>query len=291
VNTGFLATFVLCRQGFLPQGTSYLKRKQMEILGYFTALIIGLVMGLIGGGGSILSVPVFVYIFGFDAVTATALSLFVVGITSLVGSVGLIRQKQVDFATAFIFGIPSILGVLFSRRLVLPHLPHFIINRWGITLTKEMFLLLLFAILMVIASVKMIRKTERVRIPKDDSPNYTLLVSQGLLVGIITGLIGAGGGFLIVPALVMLLGMKMKRAVATSLVIISMNSLLGFLSTLEYVKHDWSFLLLFSFLSVIGIFIGLALARKMDGKKLKPLFGYIVLAMGIFIIVKELFSF
>jgi len=291
VNTGFLATFVLCRQGFLRQGTSYLKRKQMEILGYFAALIIGLVMGLIGGGGSILSVPVFVYIFGFDAVTATALSLFVVGITSLVGSVGLIRQKQVDFATAFIFGIPSILGVLFSRRLVLPHLPHFIINRWGITLTKEMFLLLLFAILMVIASVKMIRKTERVRIRKDDSPNYTLLVSQGLLVGIITGLIGAGGGFLIVPALVMLLGVKMKKAVATSLVIISMNSLLGFLSTLEYVKHDWSFLILFSFLSVIGIFIGLALARKMDSKKLKPLFGYIVLAMGIFIIIKELFSF
>ncbi|WP_285269690.1 sulfite exporter TauE/SafE family protein [Kaistella rhinocerotis] len=261
----------------------------MEILGYLSAIIIGLVMGLIGGGGSILSVPIFVYVFGFDAVTATALSLFVVGVTSTVGSVGFIRQGQINYRTAFTFGIPSILGVLFSRRLVLPHLPHYIINRWGITLTKDMFLLLLFSILMLIASVKMIQKNERPRLRKYDEVNYTLLVSQGLLVGIITGLIGAGGGFLIVPALVMLLGLTMKRAVATSLFIISMNSLLGFLSTMKMVKHDWGFLLVFSALSVLGIFIGLGLSKKMDGRKLKPLFGWIVLAMGLFIIIKEIF--
>lgn len=261
----------------------------MEIIGYISAIIIGLVMGLIGGGGSILSVPIFVYVFGFDAVTATALSLFVVGVTSLVGSAGFIKQGHVDFKTAFIFGIPSILGVLFSRRLVLPHLPHYIINRWGITLTKEMFLLLLFAILMLIASFKMIRKIERVRLRKDDETNYTILISQGLLVGIITGLIGAGGGFLIVPALVMLLGVNMKKAVATSLFIISMNSILGFLSTMSMVKHDWTFLLTFTALSVVGIFVGLGISKKMDGKKLKPLFGWTVLIMGIFIIIKEIF--
>ena len=261
----------------------------MEILGYFSAIVIGLVMGLIGGGGSILSVPIFVYVFGFDAVTATALSLFVVGITSVVGTTGFIKQRQIDFRTAFTFGIPSILGVLFSRRLVLPHLPHYIINRWGITLTKEMFLLLLFAILMLIASYKMIRKIERPRLRKDDENNYTILISQGLLVGIITGLIGAGGGFLIVPALVMLLGLNMKRAVATSLFIISMNSILGFLSTMKMVKHDWTFLLIFTALSVVGIFIGMGISKKMDGKKLKPLFGWIVLGMGIFIIIKEVF--
>lgn len=259
----------------------------MEFIGYFSAVIIGLVMGLIGGGGSILSVPVFVYVFGFDAITATALSLFVVGITSLVGTTGFIRQKQIDFPTAFTFGIPSILGVLFSRRLVLPNLPPFIINRWGITLTKEMFLLLLFAILMLIASFKMIRKLERPRLRKSEEPNYTILVSQGLLVGIVTGLIGAGGGFLIVPALVMLLGLNMKKAVATSLFIISMNSILGFLSTMKMVKHDWTFLLTFTALSVVGIFIGIAISKKMDGKKLKPLFGWIVLVMGLWIIVKE----
>ena len=261
----------------------------MEIIGYLSAIVIGLVMGLIGGGGSILSVPIFVYVFNFDAVTATALSLFVVGVTSLVGSAGFIKQGHVDFKTAFIFGIPSILGVLFSRRLVLPHLPHYIIHRWGITLTKEMFLLLLFAILMLIASFKMIRKAERVRLRKDDETNYTILISQGLLVGIITGLIGAGGGFLIVPALVMLLGVNMKKAVATSLFIISMNSILGFFSTMSMVKHDWTFLLTFTALSVVGIFVGLGISKKMDGKKLKPIFGWTVLIMGIFIIIKEIF--
>ncbi|MBU4538970.1 MAG: sulfite exporter TauE/SafE family protein [Weeksellaceae bacterium] len=261
----------------------------MEIIGYLSAIVIGLVMGLIGGGGSILSVPIFVYVFGFDAVTATALSLFVVGVTSLVGSAGFIRHQQIDFKTAFIFGIPSILGVLFSRRLVLPHLPHYIIHKWGITLTKDMFLLLLFAILMLIASFKMIRKIERPRLSKYDETNYTLLISQGLLVGIITGLIGAGGGFLIVPALVMLLGLHMKKAVATSLFIISMNSILGFLSTMTMVKHDWFFLLSFTALSVVGIFVGIGISKRMDGRKLKPLFGWIVLGMGIFIIIKEIF--
>lgn len=261
----------------------------MELLGYFSAIIIGLVLGLIGGGGSILSVPIFVYIFGFDMVTATALSLFVVGITSLVGSAGFIKQKQIDFKTGFIFGIPSILGVLFSRRLVLPHLPHYIINRFGITVTKDMFLLLLFSVLMVIASYKMIRKNIRPRLPNDKDTNFTLLISQGILVGIITGLIGAGGGFLIVPALVMLLGLNMKKAVATSLFIISMNSIFGFLSTLQMVKNDWEFLLKFTALSIIGIFIGIAIAKKMDNRKIKPLFGWIVLAMGLFMIVKEIF--
>ncbi len=261
----------------------------MELLGYFSAIIIGLVMGLIGGGGSILSVPIFVYVFGFDPVTATTLSLFVVGITSLVGSAGFVKEKMIDFQTAMIFGIPSVLGVLFSRRLVLPHLPEFIINRWGITMTKDMFLLLLFAILMLVASFKMIKKKERPSGRKQNGNNYTILTSQGLLVGIITGLIGAGGGFLIVPALVMLIGIPMKRAVATSLFIIAMNSILGFLSTMKMVAHDWDFLAVFTSLSVVGIFVGIALGKKIDGRKLKPLFGWIVLSMGLFIIIKEIF--
>ncbi|KIA89306.1 sulfite exporter TauE/SafE family protein [Kaistella jeonii] len=261
----------------------------MELLGYFSAIVIGLVLGLIGGGGSILSVPIFVYIFGYDVVTATALSLFVVGVTSLVGSAGFIKQKQIDFKTAFVFGIPSILGVLFSRRLILPNLPPIIINRWGITLTKDMFLLLLFSVLMLIASYKMIRKSERPRLRNFEETNYTLLISQGLLVGIITGLIGAGGGFLIVPALVMLLGLNMKKAVATSLFIIAMNSIFGFLSTLQMVNQDWGFLLKFGALAIVGIFIGVLVAKQIDGRKLKPLFGWVVLVMGLFIIFKEIF--
>ncbi|WP_226063455.1 sulfite exporter TauE/SafE family protein [Kaistella polysaccharea] len=261
----------------------------MEVIGYISALFVGLIMGLLGGGGSILSVPIFVYLFGFDPVTATTLSLFVVGITSFVGSAGFLKQKLIDFRTAWIFGIPSILGVLFSRRLILPHLPEYIINKWGMVVTKDMFLLLLFSFLMLVASVKMIRKTERPFGRKENGNNYTILVSQGLLVGIITGLIGAGGGFLIVPALVMLLGLPMKRAVATSLFIIGMNSVLGFLSSMKMVEKDWTFMLVFTALSVLGIFVGIAVSKKIDSRKLKPAFGWFVLFMGIFIIVKEIF--
>ncbi|MHA6696590.1 sulfite exporter TauE/SafE family protein [Chryseobacterium sp. A301] len=260
----------------------------MHILGYFFAIVIGLVMGLIGGGGSILSVPVFAYLFEIDAITATTLSLFVVGVTSSVGSVSFVRQGHVQFSTALQFGLPSVLGILFSRRVVLPHLPPYIINRWGITITNEMFILLLFAILMLISAIKMIQKKERPRGRKFQESNYTLLASQGLLVGIITGFIGAGGGFLIVPALVMLVGVSMKQAVGTSLFIISVNSLIGFVSSLDKVHIDWPFLLIFTGLSIVGILVGVAFAKNIESKKLKPLFGWVVLSMGIFIIVKEL---
>ena len=261
----------------------------MEFIGYFFALIIGLVMGIIGGGGSILGVPVFVYIFKIGAVTATALSLFVVGTTSLIGSFGYMKQKLVNFKTALLFGIPSILGVVFSRRLVVPNLPEIIFNKLGFVLTKDMFLLILFAILMLISSYKMINKINEEPLKKSDETNYTLLISQGLLVGILTGLIGAGGGFLIVPALVMLLGMEIKQAIGTSLLIIAMNSLLGFFSAIDKVDINWQFLLIFTSLSVVGVFLGILISKKVNGKKLKPIFGWFILAMGIYIILKEIF--
>jgi len=259
----------------------------MEILGYFFAILIGFILGVIGGGGSILSVPVFVYIFHYDAVTATGYSLFVVGITSLFGSIGFVKQKLVNYRISLLFGIPSILGVLFSRRIMLPHLPHYIINRWGIILTKETFLLLLFSILMLVSSYKMISKAPQQRIKKNTDTNFTLLVSQGLLVGIITGLIGAGGGFLIVPALVMFLNINMKEAVITSLFIIAMNSLIGFVSSLDKILVDWQFLLTFSSLSILGICIGVIISKRIDAKKLRPVFGWIVLVMGIYVILRE----
>lgn len=261
----------------------------MEYIGYILAIAIGLIMGLIGGGGSILSVPIFVYLFEMDALAATAFSLFVVGITSAFGSVSYIRQKKVDFKIAFLFGFPSILGILFSRRLVLPNLPQYIINDWGISIKKDLFILLLFAVLMLISSIKMITKSKTKESKYKEKPNYTLLISQGLLVGIITGFIGAGGGFLIVPALVVLLKTPIKRAIATSLFIISINSLLGFLFSIDKVEVDWQFLGLFSTLSIIGIILGTFVARKIDGAKLKPLFGWFVLLMGTWIIVKEIF--
>lgn len=267
----------------------------MALLGYFFAIIIGVVLGLIGGGGSILSVPVFAYLFHLDAIPATAYSLFVVGCTSLVGSWVYFRNKQVHLKIAVLFGVPSLFGVLFSRRLVVPNLPEYIINAKGIALTKDMFLLLLFAVLMLLAAYKMIFASNNINKqelkPQNSSidARNTLLISQGLLVGIVTGLVGAGGGFLIVPALVMLLGLKMKEAVGTSLFIISVNSLIGFIGSIDKIQIDWLFLLLFTSLSIFGIMLGLILSKKIEGTKLKPFFGWFVLAMGVYIIIKELF--
>lgn len=261
----------------------------MEILGYIFATIIGVVLGLIGGGGSILAVPVFVYLFHYDTITATTYSLFVVGISSLFGTLGFVKNKLVNFRISFLFGIPSIFGVLFSRRVILPHLPHYIINRWGIVLTKDSFLLLLFAILMLISAYKMINSIKSTDTKEGEETNYTLLVSQGLLVGMVTGLIGAGGGFLIVPALVLFLKSDMKEAVATSLFIIALNSIIGFVSSLDKVLINWNFLMIFTSISVIGILIGIAISKKIEGRKLKPLFGWMVLVMGIYVIISETF--
>lgn len=260
----------------------------MEIIGYLLAIIIGITMGLIGGGGSILSVPVFVYLFKMDAVTATAFSLFVVGTTSAVGTFGYFRNKLVDLKTALLFGIPSVISVIFVRKLVLPYIPSVIFTAGNFSLSKDVLLLVMFAVLMLFSSIKMIWGTEKIDAQKD-KPQYTLLVTQGIAVGMITGMIGAGGGFLIVPALVMLLGLEMKKAVGTSLFIIALNSVLGFFSSISHIQVDWTFLMIFTSLSIVGIFVGVYLSRKTDGKKLKPAFGWFVLAMGIYILVKEIF--
>ena len=259
----------------------------MEILGYFFALIIGLIMGIIGGGGSILGVPIFVYLFDMNALTATTLSLFVVGVASAVGATGNAKKGNVDFKTALLFGIPSVLSVIFVRKIILPHLPDPLFSIGTFPIEKNLFILVLFAALMLISSIKMIVGNQKIE-TTNQSPQYPMLVTQGIAVGMITGMIGAGGGFLIVPALVMLLNLEMKKAIGTSMMIISMNSLLGFLSS-QKTGINWQFLLIFTSIAVIGMLIGIQLAKKIDGKKLKPIFGWFVLMMGIYIIIKEIF--
>ena len=259
----------------------------MEFLGYFFALIIGLIMGIIGGGGSILGVPIFVYLFDMNALTATTLSLFVVGVASAVGATGNAKQGNVDFKTSLLFGIPSVLSVIFVRKIILPHLPDPLFSIGTFPIEKNLFILVLFAALMLISSIKMIVGNQKIE-TTNQSPQYPMLVTQGIAVGMITGMIGAGGGFLIVPALVMLLNLEMKKAIGTSMMIISMNSLLGFLSS-QKTGINWQFLLIFTSIAVIGMLIGIQLAKKIDGKKLKPIFGWFVLMMGIYIIIKEIF--
>lgn len=263
----------------------------MEYIGYFASILIGVALGLIGGGGSILTVPVLVYLFAVEPVLATAYSLFIVGLTSAVGTVGYFKKGLVNIKTAIVFGIPSIIAVFTTRAYIVPAIPKEIFSTGSFTLTKDLFLMLLFAVIMVIASYTMIKKDKKNTIEEtgEQKFNYPLILIEGAIVGIITGLVGAGGGFLIIPALVILSKLPMKEAVGTSLVIIAAKSLIGFFGEGGESIIDWLFLFTISAFAIIGIFIGTAISKKIDGNKLKPAFGWFVLVMGIYIITKELF--
>lgn len=262
----------------------------IEILGYFGALIIGVVLGLIGGGGSILTVPVLVYLLGINPVTATAYSLFVVGTSSLVGAVKNMQKKRVAYRTAIVFSIPAFIAVYATRKFLVPAIPDHIITIAGLEITKNIAIMLFFAFIMILASVSMIREQKEKPVKAEKVKyNYPLIIVEGLIVGVLTGIVGAGGGFLIIPALVLLAKLPMKKAVATSLLIIAIKSLIGFIGDVQNLEIDWQFLLIFTALSVIGIFVGVYLNKFIDGKKLKKGFGWFVLLMGIYIVWKELF--
>jgi uncharacterized membrane protein YfcA len=264
----------------------------MVIIGFLLAALVGISLGLIGSGGSILTVPILVYVMGVDPVLATAYSLFIVGSTALVGGVQSAIQKRVDFKTVLIFGIPSIAAVYATRLWLVPLIPAEIVSIGGLVITKSIALMLLFAVVMILASVSMIRPSKKV-VSDESVPmvyNYPMILLEGAVVGVLTGLVGAGGGFLIIPALVILAKMPMKLAVGTSLFIIAAKSLIGFTGDLQGSQViDWNLLLIFTGFAVVGIFAGILLSKKIPGEKLKKAFGWFVLIMGIYIIVKELF--
>jgi uncharacterized protein len=262
----------------------------MELIGFSASVIMGLSLGLIGGGGSILTVPILVYLFGVDPVASTAYSLFVVGLTSLVGSVSHFKKGNVDLKTAFIFGLPAIISVYSVRKFLVPAIPDTIMTIGSVTVTKSLFVMVLFATLMLLASISMIRKPKKKEEEQSDTHyNYLIILAEGLLVGGITGLVGAGGGFLIIPALVLMAGLPMKKAVGTSLLIIAMKSLIGFTGDLSgALIIDYRFMLIFSAFAIVGIFAGSYLTKFIPNEKLKPVFGYFVLIMGFYILGKEL---
>lgn len=266
----------------------------MEIIGYIGAIIMGLSLGLIGGGGSILTVPILVYLFHVDAVLATAYSLFIVGLTSLIGSGSHMRLGNIHWRTAIVFGIPSILAVYATRAWLVPALPDPLFSVGATPVTKALGMLIFFALLMVAAAYSMIRKPKVPLGPDERAEvaitfNYPLILAEGVIVGTITGLVGAGGGFLIIPALVLLAKLPMKQAVGTSLIIIAAKSLLGFLGDLKGDEFiDWGFLGIFSAVAIGGILLGSMLSKRISNEKLKPAFGWFVLVMGMYIIGREL---
>lgn len=264
----------------------------MEIIGYLASILIGISLGLIGGGGSILTVPVLVYLFHVDPILATAYSLFIVGASSLVGVWPKYKQGFLNLKTAIVFGIPSIVSVFATRKYLVPAIPVEMGEIAGIMITKSLLMMVLFAVLMVAASYSMIRsqKTEvAIQEAAEQRFNYPMILLEGTIVGILTGLVGAGGGFLIIPALVMLSKLPMKQAVGTSLLIIAAKSLIGFTGDLSNQIMDWNLLLSITALAITGIFIGDRLSKKIDGNKLKKGFGWFVLLMGLYIITQQLF--
>jgi len=263
----------------------------LEIVGYILAVLVGVSLGLIGSGGSILSVPILVYIMAVNPVFATAYSLFIVGSSALVGGIKKALSDEVDFKTVAVFGAPSIIAVFLTRNYLVPNIPEILFSTGSFELTKPIAIMVVFAIVMIMSALKMIQAGGTEKEQKASIKNkYLKITIQGLIIGVVAGTVGAGGGFLIIPALVLLVRMPMKIAIGTSLFIVAVQSLIGFIGDLmQDSAMDWNLLLLFTLCSIIGIFIGTYLSKKISGEKLKKGFGWFVLAMGFYIIIKELF--
>lgn len=262
----------------------------MQYLGYIASILMGIILGVMGGGGSILTVPILVYLFALSPLVATGYSLFVVGTAALIGSIMYVRNKDVDFQAGLAFALPSVIGVNISRGLIIPNIPDAIVQFDSFVLTKEILIMTTFAALMIAASYSMIKKQQdQKQITKQSFVKFAWIALQGLIVGTIAGFVGAGGGFLIIPALVLMAGLTMRKAVGTSLVIIAIQSLLGFAGDLSRgFMVDWSILLVVTAFSVIGIAIGFSIVHKIKEQKLKITFGWFILMMGIFIFVEQL---
>lgn len=265
----------------------------MEIIGYLAVILAGISIGLIGAGGGILTVPILVYLFGINPVLATAYSLFLVGFTSSVGVVPKYFSRNISFRIALIFGIPSLISVFLTRKYILPSIPETVFKTETIAISKSLFLMVLFAVLMIFAARSMLRKKPaNIDSQNDNTAVSPIFVSLlGFLEGSLTGLVGAGGGFIIIPILTLLAKIDIKKAIGTSLLIVAVKSLIGSLGDVSsgYLEFDWKFLILITSLSVFGMFIGNAFSRKIDGRQLKSGFGWFILVMGIYILIKELF--
>jgi uncharacterized protein len=258
-----------------------------EIIGYACAALIGLSLGLIGGGGSILTVPVLVYLFHLSPVVATSYSLFIVGATSLIGAVNNMTKSLIDFNTGLLFGVTSVVTVFITRKFIIPAIPHHIATVAGFEVTFSFLTMIMFALLMVAASISMIRKG--IMQPEVKDHKRSELIIYGVVIGLVTGFLGAGGGFLLIPVLVVVLGLHMKKAVGTSLFIIAINSLIGFLGDTGHYSINWDLLGLVSCIAIAGVFVGGVISKQVRGMQLRTAFGWFVMSVGVYILVKEIF--
>lgn len=265
----------------------------MTILGYIAAVLMGMVLGVIGGGGSILTVPILVYLMGVAPDVATGYSLLIVGATAAYGAVRYFKEGLVDVKSSILFAIPSIIAVYLSRAYLMPSIPETIAFQ-SIAIEKNLGIMVLFASLMLASAAMMLKKAYSKATPskvtaENTSPNIALIVVEGAVVGVITGILGAGGGFLIIPALVLILGMPMKNAVGASLFIIALKSLLGFVGDLQTgIQLEMPLLPLMLVATFIGMAISTKVAGKLDGAALQKFFAFFTLVIAVFIMSKEL---
>lgn len=259
------------------------------ILGYFAMLFVGLSLGLMGGGGSILTVPILVYLFSIAPAQATGYSLFIVGLVSLVGVYRYRQNGEINFSRGLAFALPGLLGIWLARALIVPRLPEKIFSIFSINITKDILIMLVFALLMITASFSMIRGKGN---KSESPPHFLFLALLGFFVSLVTGFVGAGGGFLIVPSLALIGGLNMKAAVATSLFVITINSLFGFATDVWSASYqvDWFLLLCSSAVALVGLFMGVRFANKVSDQALKKAFGFFVLIAGSAILIQQLLS-
>lgn len=262
------------------------KQIMIEFIEYFCALLIGIVLGLTGGGGSILTVPVLVYILNFNPIIASSYSLFIVGMTSTFGTLINFKKGNVVLKTGLLLAIPSLISVYITRKYIVHTIPEILIQNSYFTITKDLFLMVLFAVVMFFAALSML-KTPTSEVVENKT-NLFIIIFQIFCVGILIGLIGAGGGFLIIPALVHFAKLPIKKAIGTSLLIIACNSLIGFSGDVQNINPDWYFLFKFASFAMTGIFIGIYLSGFFNERSLKKIFGWFVLTMAVLILTKEI---
>jgi uncharacterized protein len=265
----------------------------LELAGLMAMLLLGVVLGTIGAGGSILTVPILVYLFSMRPVHATGYSLAIVGTTALIGAGEYLRRGQADLPLALVFGTPAIAGVYVTRRFLVPAIPDPVLRLNGFLLGKDEAILLLFVVLMIGAGAAML--TERGGDPEPRAAGMhapvPLIVGLGALVGLVTGLVGAGGGFLLLPVLVLLGGLPLKVAIGTDLLIIAAKSLIGFIGEAQVgIGIDWGFAATITVLSVAGVLAGARLNRRLPAARLKPAFGWFVLVVGLAMLGWELLA-
>lgn len=258
----------------------------MEFLGYILLIFIGIVLSLIGGGGSILSIPILVYVFSLDVITASSYSLFIVGTTSLIGAWLKQKEHRMDIRAGLIFSICSAAAIFSTRKWIIPRIPdEFLVG--DLTITKHFLIMALFALLAVGSALTVLLKSESSE-TKGGQARLSLLAPAGFGTGMLVGMVGAGGGFLVLPSLTLFAGLPFKLALGTTLAIIGINSLIGFLGDAMNYDINWMFLLMITCLSSLGMLVGNFVSRRANALHLRKSFGWIVLTIAICVLFVEL---